>query len=157
VLGYARNDFLVLQLIAVLFLAATIPLSAIMANRYGGRRVLMVSALSVMLFGLLFEPLLAAGTALGLLAFLSTGFAVVGLTWGPLGTALAGLFPAPVRYTGASLSFNIAGILGASLAPYLATWLATRHGLAFVGYYLSSAGLVSLVAACVMKSDSGAA
>jgi MFS family permease len=68
------------------------------------------------------------------------------MTYGPIGTLLAELFPAQVRYTGASLAFNLAGILGASLAPYIATWLATNHGLQYVGYYLSGAALLSLVA-----------
>jgi MFS family permease len=70
----------------------------------------------------------------------------MGMTYGPLGTLLAELFPAEVRYTGASLTFNLAGILGASLAPYLATMLAKTYGLEYVGYYLSGAALVSLVA-----------
>jgi len=63
-----------------------------------------------------------------------------------LGTALSELFPTAVRYTGASVTFNAAGIVGASLAPYIATWLAGNYGLAFVGYYLSAAAIVSLVA-----------
>jgi MFS family permease len=154
VLGYARSEFLVLQMIAVLFLTTTIPLSAILANRHGSRPLLMLSTVSVMVFGLLFAPLFRSGSTLGLLTFLSAGFAVVGLTWGPLGTALSDLFPASVRYTGASLSFNVAGILGASLAPYLATWLATRYGLAYVGYYMAFAGLVGLVALSMLSSDS---
>jgi hypothetical protein len=70
----------------------------------------------------------------------------MGFTYGPLGTALSELFPTAVRYTGASVAFNLAGIIGASLAPYIATWLAKNHGIAFVGYYLSAAGIVSLVA-----------
>jgi MFS family permease len=78
--------------------------------------------------------------------FLSLGLALMGMTYGPLGTMLSELFPTAVRYTGASLTFNFAGILGASLAPYAATWLATNHGLHYVGYYLSIAALISLVA-----------
>ena len=70
----------------------------------------------------------------------------MGFVYGPLGSWLPGLFPPRVRYTGASLTFNLAGILGASLAPYIATWLATHHGLAWVGGYLSAAALVSLAA-----------
>jgi MFS family permease len=85
------------------------------------------------------------------LVYLCLGLALMGLTYGPLGTALAALFPTEVRYTGASLTFNLAGILGASLAPYIATWLATTHGLAWVGYYLSAAGAVSLVAAIALR------
>jgi hypothetical protein len=75
------------------------------------------------------------------------------LTYGPLGSALASLFPTPVRYTGTSLSFNFAGILGASLAPYIATDLASHHGLSWVGGYLSAAGLVSLGAWASIKGD----
>jgi len=51
-----------------------------------------------------------------------------------------------VRYTGASLAFNLAGILGASVAPYAASWLAANYGLAYVGCYLSAAGLLTLIA-----------
>ena len=68
----------------------------------------------------------------------------MGLTYGPLGTVLSELFPTSVRYTGSSLTFNLAGIFGASLAPYIATWLAKTYGLQYVGYYLSSAALLSL-------------
>jgi metabolite-proton symporter len=145
-LGYARQEFLVLQLIGVLFFALTIPLSAVAADKAGRRSMLIGAAITVMLFGLVFEPLFASGTILGVVAFLGVGLAVMGLTYGPLGTALAELFPTAVRYTGASVAFNLAGILGGSLAPYIATWLATNHGLAYVGYYLSAAGLVTLIA-----------
>jgi hypothetical protein len=75
----------------------------------------------------------------------------MGLTYGPLGAALAELFPTAVRYTGASLTFNFAGILGASVAPYFATWLAERHGLAYVGYYLSVMGAIALIALLLLQ------
>lgn len=81
----------------------------------------------------------------------------MGLTYGPLGTALSSLFPTAVRYTGSSLSFNLAGIFGASLAPYIATWLATNRGLAYVGYYLSGAAALTLAALLLMESHGGAA
>ena len=69
----------------------------------------------------------------------------MGLTYGPLGTVLSELFPTPVRYTGSSLTFNLAGIVGASFAPYIATSLANTYGLQYVGYYLSGVGVVTLV------------
>jgi len=69
----------------------------------------------------------------------------MGFTYGPLGTVLSELFPTQVRYTGSSLTFNLAGIFGASLAPYAATWLATRFGLSFVGYYLSGVAALSII------------
>jgi MFS family permease len=73
------------------------------------------------------------------------GLSLMGLTYGPLGTVLSELFPTAVRYTGSSLTFNFAGIFGASLAPYMATWLATNYGLQWVGYYLSAAAALSIV------------
>ncbi|MGH7997543.1 MAG: MFS transporter, partial [Opitutaceae bacterium] len=74
------------------------------------------------------------------------GLALMGMTYGPLGTILAELFPTAVRYSGSSISFNLAGIFGGALAPILASWLAGRYGLPSVGYYLSAAALVSLAA-----------
>ena len=145
-LGYSREAFLVMQMVGVLFFALTIPLSARLADRFGRRRVLVLTSAAIALFGLAFAPLFTAASPLATVAFLSLGLALMGFTYGPLGAALAELFPTPVRYTGASLTFNLAGILGASLAPYAATWLASRHGLGSVGLYLAIAAAVSLLA-----------
>jgi MFS family permease len=68
----------------------------------------------------------------------------MGLTYGPLGTVLSELFPTRIRYTGSSMTFNLTGIFGASLAPYIATWLAREYGLHYVGYYLVGASLLTL-------------
>jgi MFS family permease len=81
------------------------------------------------------------------------GLSLMGMTYGPLGTMLSELFPAEVRFTGASLTFNLAGILGASLAPYIALSLAKNYGLAHVGLYLSIAALVTLVALVATKES----
>jgi MFS family permease len=133
-------------MIGVLFFALTIPISALIADRYGQYRMLVGATLGIILFGLAFAPLFGSGSRPAVLAFLALGLALMGLTYGPLGSALTALFPTAVRYTGSSLSFNLAGIVGASLAPYLATWLATHHGLGSVGYYLATAGLMTLIA-----------
>ncbi len=156
-LGYARETFLVLQMGGVLFFAATIPLSALLADRRGRRAALIGATLAIGLYGLAFAPLFGAGSTAGTFAFLALGLALMGLTYGPLGTALAELFPTAVRYTGASLTFNLAGIVGASLAPYMATWLAGRYGIAAVGYYLSVAAAVSLLALLLIRPRAGEA
>ncbi|GAB3332350.1 MFS transporter [Marilutibacter aestuarii] len=145
-LGHAREDFLWMQMGGVLLFAATIPLSALYADRVGRRRMMLVASAAVMGFGFLFEPLFGGGGTVGTVAFLAIGLAIMGLTYGPLGTILAELFPAEVRYSGASLAFNLSGIFGASLAPYIATWLASHHGLGYVGLYLSVAGALSMLA-----------
>jgi MFS family permease len=132
--------------VAVVFFALTIPPSALLADRHGRRMAMILVSAAIAVFGLLFGPLFGAGSWLAVGAFMVLGMCLIGFTYGPLGTLLAELFPAEVRYTGASLTFNFAGILGASLAPYIATWLATNYGLAWVGYYLSAAALLSLFA-----------
>ena len=153
-LGYSREQFLILQMIGVLFFGATIPLSAVIADKRGQRAMLIAATVAIIVFGLFFEPLFGSGNVIGVTVFLSVGLAVMGLTYGPLGTALSELFPTSVRYTGASLTFNLAGILGASLAPYAATWLAHHYGLAYVGYYQSAAGLITLAALLCMRKRS---
>jgi MFS family permease len=88
-------------------------------------------------------PMFLAGT-IGAVIMMTVGLSLMGLTYGPLGTVLSELFPTSVRYTGSSLTFNLAGIFGASLAPYIATWLAKTYGLQYVGYYLSLAAVLTL-------------
>ena len=145
-LGFSRQAFLTLQLLAVVFFALTIPPSALLADRYGRRTAMLLVSAAIAVFGLLFGPLFGAGTMGSAAVFMIAGMCLVGFTYGPLGTLLAEMFPPEVRYTGASLTFNFAGILGASLAPYIATWLATNYGLPSVGWYLSAAALLSLLA-----------
>src|SRR6201991_1642034 len=145
-LGFGREQFLLLQMVAVLFFAATIPFSAWFADRFGRRFAMLAASVAVLLFGIFFGPLFELGSAWGVLLFLVVGLGVMGLTYGPCGTILAEMFPTPVRYTGASLAFNLAGIIGASPAPYIATKLADRYGLQAVGWYLAAAALLTLLA-----------
>jgi metabolite-proton symporter len=150
-LGYTRRQFLILQMLGVLFFAVAIPISALIADRRGRYAMLIAATLGIIVFGLAFAPLFRSGSESAVLTFLAVGLALMGLTYGPLGTTLTELYPTAVRYTGASLSFNLAGIIGASLAPYIATWLATHYGLACVGYYLSAAGIVTLIALVLLR------
>ncbi|HEY3093509.1 MAG TPA: MFS transporter [Vicinamibacterales bacterium] len=141
-LHYARSTFLLIQLVGIVFFAVTIPLSAVLAER--GRRVTLIwVTVAIGAFGLVLAPMLSAGIGGATLAMI-VGLALMGLTYGPLGTTLSELFPTAVRYTGSSLTFNLAGIFGASLAPYIATYLATKYGLEYVGYYLTGAAVLTL-------------
>lgn len=141
-LRYGRTHFLLVQLLGVCFFALFIPAGAWLAER-GRRRALLIATVLIGLFGPCIAPLFSAGLT-GAAAMLILGFALMGLTYGPLGTAVSELFPTPIRYTGSSLAFNFAGILGASLAPYAATWLARTYGLPAVGWYLSASAVLTL-------------
>ena len=152
-LGYGRQEFLMLQMVGVLCFAATIPLAAKFADRRGRRRAMILATIGIIVFGLLFQPLFAPGAEGRVLLFLCLGLGLMGLTYGPCGTILAEMFPTPVRYTGASLAFNLAGILGASPAPYIATRLASSHGIAAVGGYLSAMAALTLLALLLVPRD----
>ncbi|HEU0196585.1 MAG TPA: MFS transporter [Nevskiaceae bacterium] len=145
-LGYSRDLFLLLQIVAVVFFALGIPIAAGLADRYSARAVMIAISIVMFGFGLVFPHLFVAGHPVLVGAFMAFGLLLMGLIYGPLGTALAALYPTGVRYTSTSVAFNAAGILGASLAPTIATWLATRYGIAAVGWYLSAATAVTLVA-----------
>jgi metabolite-proton symporter len=142
-LHYSRDTFLVMQLFGMIFFAITIPVGAILAER-GRRRALLWVTAAIGLFGLVMAPMFLAGT-IGTIMALVMGLSLTGLFYGPLGTVLSELFPTSVRYTGSSLTFNLAGIFGASLAPYIAIWLAKKYGLQYVGYYLSMASVLTFI------------
>jgi metabolite-proton symporter len=142
-LGYSRGKFLLMQLFDILFFALTIPLSALLVER-GRRRILLWITAAIGIFGLVMAPMFVAGPT-GAVAMMAVGLALMGFTYGPLGTVLSELFPTPVRYTASSLAFSLAGILGASLAPYIATWLARTYGLQYVGYYLTLSAVLTIL------------
>jgi metabolite-proton symporter len=145
-LGFTRRDFLIIELFSVLFFAFSIPISAIIADKFGRRKVLLVVSIAIVFFGFLFAPFLDSGNTTLITVFLCIGMTLMGLTYGPLGTFLSELFPTEVRYSGASLTFNLAGIIGAAFAPVIAIWFATNYGIAFVGYYLSIAATITVLA-----------
>lgn len=148
-LHYDRTRFLLIQLLGVCFFALFIPAGAWLAER-GRRRSIFIATVLIGLYGPCMAPLFTAGLG-GAAAMLILGFALMGLTYGPLGTVVSELFPTPIRYTGSSLAFNFAGILGASLAPYAATWLARNYGLPAVGYYLTASALLTLVGLLLVR------
>jgi metabolite-proton symporter len=149
-LGYSRQAFLQVQLIAILFMAVGILCSGWLSDKFDPRRVLMGGCIGGVFAGLLLAPLMGSGIG-GVLLFLSLALLVMGFVYGPLGAWLPGLFPARVRYTGASMTFNVGGILGGAVAPLLAQSLAERGGLMPVGLYMSGCAIVSLIALALVR------
>lgn len=150
-----RADFLTLLCIAVVFMALATPISALLADRFGRRPVLLAGCALAALSGLALPRLLGAGTPFEILLFLSMELALMGFTFAPMGALLPELFPTTVRYTGAATAYNLGGILGASLAPYLAQRLLDLGGLLYVGDYITVAALLSFVAVLSMKETQG--
>jgi MFS family permease len=150
-LGMARETFLGLQLFAILFLAGGIVVSGYLSDRFDARRVLMVGCALTVIVALGIGPLLGSGSALLVALFLSAALFAMGLVYGPLGSWLPGLFPPLVRYSGASVAFNAAGILGGGLAPLIAQRLSDEAGLWAVGWYLAGCAVLSLAGLWALK------
>jgi len=150
-LGIPRPQFLSMLCVAVVFMAAATPLAAIAGDRYGRRPVLLVAGSAALLSGFLLAPMLGSGSLWQITAFLSIELFLMGATFAPMGALLPELFPTAVRYTGAGAAYNLGGILGASLAPYIAQQLVLHGGLAWVGGYISVAAAISLLAVFLMR------
>jgi MFS family permease len=150
-LHFARETFLGLLCFAVLFMAIATPISAIASDRFGRKPVLIVGCLLAILSGFAMAPLLGSGDTIQVALFLTIELFLMGVTFAPMGALLPELFPTNVRYTGAGVAYNLGGILGASVAPYIAQLLANRGGLTWVGGYVSAAAAVSLIAVLCMR------
>jgi metabolite-proton symporter len=146
-----RQTFLGMLCVAVVFMALATPLSAWAADRFGRKPVLVVGILAAILSGFAMAPLLGSGSMPLVLLFLIIELFLMGVTFAPMGALLPELFPTNVRYTGAGVSYNLGGILGASVAPYIAQVLAAHGGLTWVGAYVSCAAAVSLVGVLCMR------
>ncbi|CNJ86293.1 Inner membrane metabolite transport protein yhjE [Yersinia frederiksenii] len=95
--------------------------------------------------------MLGSGQPALVMAFLACLFIIMGLTFGPMGAC----YRSYSRLKSATLAhhfpINVASILGASVAPYISTWLATHYGLFYVGVYLASMATITLIALLFSK------
>lgn len=150
-LGIPANTFTGMLLIGAVVFGLFTSLSGWMADRLGRRRWLMAVTLAIMGFGLLLSRLLTGGTPGTVLVFIVLGLALMGCTFGPMAALLPELFPTEVRYSGASLAYNLASIVGASVPTLVALELNKAYGLDGVGLYLAANGAVTLVALALSR------
>ena len=151
-LGYSRETFLAVQLGAIIFLAVGIIAAGYGADATSPRRVLMAGCVGTVIVGLAMGSVMEAGSLWLIWAWLSAALLMMGFVYGPLGAFLPSLFPPRVRYTGASMAFNLGGILGGGLAPIVAQALSNQGGLTPVGWYLAAAAVVSLIGLAPLKA-----
>ncbi|WP_159501155.1 MFS transporter [Microbacterium sp. 18062] len=157
-LGYGYIDFVIMQIIGVVFFGIFTLLSGPIADAIGRRRLLIWVTAGIAVFGLTFNLFLLPHTDplfTGALtqAFLVFGFMLMGATFGPMGALLPELFPTNVRYTGSAISYNVSSILGAAVAPSIALglWAAAGGEPWLVGLYLSGAAVLTLIALILSK------
>jgi MFS family permease len=143
-LKIGRETFLAIQLGAILFMALSIVIAGWWSDRTSPTRVLVAGCIGTVLMGIVFGPAMGTGQLLPIFLILSLALFLMGFVYGPLGAYLPHLFPVQLRYTGASFSFNLGGIIGGALAPIVATWLIQMEGVELVGLYMSAAAAISL-------------
>jgi metabolite-proton symporter len=152
-LGFGYTDFVIMQIVGVVFFGIFTMLSGPLADSIGRRKLLMWVTGGIFVFGLLFNVFLMPQvdpkfTGALVQAFLVFGFMLMGATFGPMGAVLPELFPTNVRYSGSAISYNLSSILGAALAPIVAValWAATGGSPWLVGAYLSVMAVLTFVA-----------
>ncbi|MDP9809623.1 metabolite-proton symporter [Rhizobium tibeticum] len=142
-------DALEIQIVGSVAFGIFIPIVGKLAERFGRRKMLILTTVLIGIFSFFLPGLMTGGEG-SIVVFAIVAMALMGMTYGLIGTALAAPFPTAVRYTGSSITFNLAGIFGASLAPYIATWLQANHGMQYVGYYLGLSAVITLI--CILAS-----
>ncbi|AZZ41385.1 MFS transporter [Acidipropionibacterium jensenii] len=153
-LGIGYQRFLIVQIITICAFAVTIPISGWLGDKVGRKRFLTGTTAAIMVFGLTFQFFLdparvgtgASADIARITVFMLIGMALMGLTFGIQSALLPELFPTNVRYTGSAVAYNVSSILGAAVAPFIATWLATTYGPGWVGVYLIAMGACTFVA-----------
>ena len=155
-LGYPKEQFLLIQLGAILFMAVGIIVAGYASDAVSAQRVLTWGCGATVLIGFIFGPTLASGSWWIVGLGLASALFVMGLVYGPLGVWLTDLFPVRVRYTGASMAFNLGGILGGAMAPIVAQGLSDWRGTAVVGLYLSLAGIFSWLGLSMVRRRAAA-
>lgn len=145
-LGIAANTFTGFLLLAAIVFGIFVSLSGICADKLGRRRLLLWISAAIALFGLSMPLFLTNGTTFSVFWFLIIGMALMGATFGPMAALLPELFPTEIRYSGSSLAYNLAAIVGASLATIITIELNAQYGMIAVGLYLTINAIVSMLA-----------
>lgn len=150
-LGIPANTFTGLLLMSAIVFAIFISISGLYADKIGRRKWLIWTTISILIFALCMPLFLGNGTPTSVLAFLVIGMALMGMTFGPMAALLPELFPTEVRYSGASLAYNIASIIGATIAAMISLKINALYGLMGVGIYLAINAFLTLLALLASK------
>ena len=150
-LGIPANTFTGLLLMSAIVFAIFISISGLYADKIGRRKWLIWTTVSILIFALCMPLFLGNGTPTSVFAFLVIGMALMGMTFGPMAALLPELFPTEVRYSGASLAYNIASIIGATIAAMISLKINALYGLIGVGIYLAINAFLTLLALLASK------
>ena len=146
----ATGTFLLFQVAGAAVGVIGIVISGLVADMIGRRAQLFVGAIIIALFSFLAPILIGSGNA-GQDAFVMLGFGILGLSFGQAAGSVSSRFAQAYRYTGAALTSDLSWLIGAGFAPLVALSLATNFGLTFVGFYLLSGAVCTLLALTISE------
>ncbi len=141
----APSRFLMIELVGAVFGLAAILASGWLADRYGRRALLAVTAAGIAAFSG-FAPQMLDGGPAGELAYMILGFVLLGLSFGQASGSIASSFSLSNRYTASALTSDLAWLFGAGFAPLAALALSGKFGLIAGGGYLLSGAVCTLLA-----------
>jgi MFS family permease len=142
--GQSAGSFLFVQVAGAAVGLVTVVISGFMADRLGRRRQLLIGAVIIAIFSFTAPFLLEAGRT-GQDAFIIIGFAILGLSFGQASGSVSSRFSQPYRYTGAALTSDLSWLVGAGFAPLIALGLASQFGIIFIGGYLISGAICTIL------------
>jgi MFS family permease len=151
-IGIPRATMLTGVLIGAVLMIPGVILAAMLSDRYGRRGLIMLSAALLAVWGFAIFPLIDRGSLAWISLAIGVGQILVGGMYGPQAAFFAEIFETRVRYSGASLGYQLGGILGGGLAPIIATaLLASTGGTTAISVYIALACLVSIVSVWWLK------
>jgi len=157
-LHVARDFVLVAVLAAAVLSFVSIPLFGHVSDRIGRKKTYMIGAAVTGVFGFIYFAMLNTGSYP--IIFLAIVLSLIphDIMYGPQAALIAELFPGRLRYSGASLGYQLASVIAGGPAPLIATWLFATYGTpyAIAGYILACA-IVSFIATAYMRDYTGKA
>jgi len=153
----SRDDMLLAVLIASALQVPTQFIFASYSDRHGRRGIFMLGAVLTGLWAFALFPLVDTGNFWLILLAMTIGFVFLGMMYGPQAAFFTELFSTEVRYSGASLGYQLGAIIGGAFAPVIAVTLWTEYSIFWVSVYIAFASLLALLSVLMLtetyKSD----
>ncbi|MFL4983417.1 MAG: MFS transporter [Xanthobacteraceae bacterium] len=154
---HVSRDFLLVAVLAASVLSfVSIPLFGHLSDVIGRKKMYMIGAATCGLFGFLYFGMLDAGSLA--LIFLAIVLSLVphDMMYGPQAALIAESFPGHLRYSGASLGYQLASVIAGGPAPLIATWLLGKYHSGYViAVYILACSVVTLIATAMMRDFTG--